>query len=131
MAYMTSTNKLNILKNGKNSKIEIESYYEIIFNDVILIALFPDHLSHRHPAINLNPSALDVINKWPFSGHVFLKCSTPEETHFQSTHCAYNNGCVSLSLSQTIPIQFQAQAQRHLINYLCVHPNTVKYMLTL
>ena len=61
--YMTSTNKLNILKNGKNSKIEIESYYEIIFNDVILIALFPDHLSHRHPAINLNPSALDVINK--------------------------------------------------------------------
>ena len=63
MAYMTSTNKLNILKNGKNSKIEIESYYEIIFNDVILIALFPDHLSHRHPAINLNPSALDVINK--------------------------------------------------------------------
>ena len=61
--YMTSTNKLNILKNGKNSKIEIESYYEIIFNDVILIASFPDHLSHPHPAINPNPSALDVINK--------------------------------------------------------------------
>ena len=61
MADMTSTNKLNILKNGKNSKIKIESYYEIIFNDVILIALFPDHLSYPHPAINPNPLALTSL----------------------------------------------------------------------
>ena len=37
--------------------------------------------------------------------------------------------CVNLSLYQTIPIQIQAHAKRHLNNYLCVHPiNVINYV---
>ena len=68
----------------------------------------------------------------PVSDHPYLQIQAQAKRHLLTIYVFIQlmlKCCVSLSLSQTIPIsQIQAQAKRHLINYLCVHPIIVIFL---